>query len=125
MSVHPSDSRTRQIVGFDELEHLFVQRQWSLRKCIQQRQDLPPVPDPAAGDLAHHEGVARDLPALEATREPRIAPAKVIDPDRGIDEHYETLRALRRRMGLSCLSVEPSEANRRALSRLISASKPA
>lgn len=53
-----------------------------------------------------------------------IAFAKVKYPYRSIDENHADFPILRRRIGRMLFSVPPKSANRFALSRAISASKP-
>ena len=79
----------------------------------------------AAGELALDEGVAGDVRFLEACRQPRASAAQMIDPHGGVDEDHAEVATRLRRMRRSCFSLPPSAARRLALSRAMSASRPA
>jgi len=57
---------------------------------------------------------------FQQTRQRRVAPTEVVDPDRAVDRHHR-LPCLRRGTARSFGSLPPSLARRRALSRSISA----
>jgi hypothetical protein len=124
MHVDPSESPAHQPVPFHQGQHFFVLRHRHLRQRRQEREDLLPCSEVPARQLAEDEGVAGDLSGIEASAQPRVAPPEVIDPNGGVDEHYRPA-ARRRGTGRSPLSEAPRAARRRALSRAMSAARPA
>jgi len=95
----------------------------SLWQRRQQSKDLSPVPQVPTRELTNHEGMADYLPLVEKLNELRVAPGQMVDPNRGIDEDHQAAER-RRRIDRSELSVPPSLARRRALSKAIKASRP-
>ena len=72
--------------------------------------------------------MAEHLSVNEKAGEPMIGHAQVVDPDRCIDQNHADFRAtldLRRGLERAFVSEPPNAANRMALSRAMSASKPA
>ncbi len=87
MSIDPADAATHEAVGLDEKQHLPVVDDRRVREGSQEGQDLAPPPEVPAGELADHERVSPHLPGAQALGQRLVASAKMIHPDRGVDEH--------------------------------------
>jgi hypothetical protein len=83
-------------------------------------EDIVALPEIAKCHFTYNERVHQDLSAIEKLRQFSLTSAQVIDPNRCVDQNH--LDAGRRRgTAFSFGSVPASLANRRALSRSISA----
>ena len=125
MGIHPADAGTGQVAPGHQREHLLVLRH-RYRTAARRRwaQRLLSPPQAAQRQLPDHEGMRPPPhPASSRRRQTGVASRQVIDPNRGVDQHQPTGR--RRRGACSPGCVPPRAASRRALSRAISASRPA
>jgi len=110
--------------SLQEIQHLFIFRNLRLRQGPQQAQDLSPVTQCPTGQLAYDKGVAEYLLLIEQRPQPLTSFAKMLNPNRCIDQNHAGRLARRLRIGRSPFSVPPSSAKRRALSFDIKASRP-
>src|SRR5712692_6412674 len=129
MDVHPAHAAASEVVSVDELEGLVVAGGLCPRHFLEKTEHLGAPLQPAERQLTHDERVDENEPALQKGREPRVAFAQMIDPDRCVDENQRGVlpegRARRRGARRRSLSEPPSAASLRALSRAIKASRPA
>jgi hypothetical protein len=123
MHVDISDTSTHQRLLLDEFQHLGVGCNRRVWQPSEKAQNLFTIADISARELANDERVNQDLVTLEQGDEVWLTSAKVIDPDRSVDENHDDLGLL---LGIAFNpgSVPPSLARRLALSRAISAFKP-
>src|SRR5216683_3079173 len=120
MSIDVADPDPEQGVLVDEMSDFLIRRDFGLRQVRQGIQNEIALPQPSQGQLTRHERMSKNLTSFEEGGELPVACAQMIDPDRRIDQDHG--RVGRRRGGTFNLdSVPPRRANRRALSRSISA----
>lgn len=122
MHIDPADASTVEPLSLDEPEELTLLDHWRPRQGCQKVEHLASVPKVPAGKLANCERMDDSDPTLQIVGQPWFTLAKVLDPDRRIDDHAEA-RRLRgdERVG----SEPPRAASRRALSRSTKAWRPA
>lgn len=89
MRVDPPNPGSRQGGRLKELEHLVVVRDGGERERSQQRQHLCTVAQVSAGKLTDHEWVGPDLSVVEFGGKGRVPAAEVLDPNRGVDQHWQ------------------------------------
>jgi hypothetical protein len=58
-----------------------------LGESREERQDVGPAVEGAAGELADHEGMGPRLPRVQTLDECAVATAEVVDPDGSVDQH--------------------------------------
>ena len=118
MCVDVADAASHQFVPFDEVEHLIVRCHRQLRQSLEQMDHAHARFQVAAGTFPDYERVGRSLARLLDPDDQRIASAKVIYPNRRVQQNHFPLASLRRHTGgLSAASVPPKRANLLALSR--------
>jgi len=88
MGIDPADAPSVQSIALHELEDFGMLHLRRRRERAKQTEDLAPVPQGSACQFADDKGVSEDLPMLEQTSERSAAHAKVIDPDRCVDEDH-------------------------------------
>jgi hypothetical protein len=129
MDIDPADAAARKLVAVDELEGLVMIRRLRSRHLPKKAEDFRPSLQPTERQLTQDERVDENQPVAQESLKPRVASAQMVDPDRGIDQDQRcSLRVRReRRWGArrKPFSEPPRAASRRALSRAISASRPA
>jgi hypothetical protein len=109
----------------DEREHEGVRDDGQRRKGMEQLQDFVAPRQLTECKLADDERMAHHLAVLEPPHQLAIRPAKMVDPDGGVDERHRG-RAGRLRLGARArLSDPPRAARRAALRSAISARSPA
>ena len=87
VDVDPPYTLRHELTRLDEVEDLLMIEQRRVRQGCQEPQDLSPSLQGPAGEFADHEGMRPHLAGVQAIRQEVIAPAEVIDPDGGVDEH--------------------------------------
>jgi hypothetical protein len=131
VGVDPSDAAARESVPFDELQNFGMLCGVGLRQLREEPEDLGAPSQVAERQFADHERVKENEPVLEEGREPGVSTPQVIDPEGRVDQDQRLALGLRtgagrrRRGSRRPFSVPPSAASRRALSRAMSASRPA
>jgi hypothetical protein len=126
MHVDPAQAATHEATGHDEVQDFVEARRRNLRHCREQLQKPGAVGQAAAGKFTDDESVGRNLHGFQVMHKGGIPLAQVIYPDRGINQHAFYRLALRLRgTAFRLFSVPPNAARRRALSRAMSASRPA
>ena len=120
MDIDISDAEFGQSLPLDEFEDLIVGRGTGLGQVSQGSKNDPPRMQITQREFADDKWMCQDLPGVEEGCELPIARAQMLYPDRRIGQDHE--RAGRRRGGAFSLgSVPARRANRRALSRSMSA----
>ena len=87
MRVNPPDAAPGEPVGLYELNDLSVLRHLHLRQGREEVQNLASATQGPARQLPDDEGMAPDAPLAEASGQSRMAPPKVVHPDRCVNEH--------------------------------------
>jgi hypothetical protein len=121
MSIDVPDPDPEQGVLVDEMSDFLIRRDFGLRQVRQGIQNEIALPQPSQGQLTRHERMSKNLTSFEEGGELPVACAQMIDPDRRIDQDHGRVVGRRRGVTFNLASVPPSRANRRALSRSISA----
>jgi hypothetical protein len=124
VNVNVSDALAIKPVPLNIAEYFLGLRNRCGRKLLEQFQNQCTICQVTAGNLAHHKRMHYRVPAFELIGEHSITPAKVIDPHRCVYENQVLVPWRRRGATLSSGWLPPSFANRRALSRSISALRP-
>jgi hypothetical protein len=127
VQIHITEPAAHELVCIQQRQRLGMRDHPAGRKLAQQGQDLLALPEISGCQLPYHERVTRHSVGEQQRFEPSIAPAKVIHPGRGVDQDHSRERGAERRLGTgrSPGSEAPRAASRRALSRAMSASRPA
>jgi hypothetical protein len=127
MHVDPTKSSPHQTTTFDKRKNFVVIRDGNDPQRTQEVEQLGSVRQMPARQLPYDEGMYLHLIRVELSGELRVPLSQVLNPNRGIDEHgnYFFVPVLLRGTARSARSVPPRAARRRALSRAMSASKPA
>src|SRR5229473_6214578 len=126
MHVDPAEAATHEAMCHDEAQDFVVARRRNLRHCREQRQKLVAVGQTAARQFTDDERMSRNLHGFQELHKGRILLAQVVYPYRRINQHAFYRPAVRLRgMAFRLLSVPPNAARRRALSRAMSATRPA
>ena len=123
--IHPAQPGAVQSIPLHELKNLGVVRRFRRRQLPKQGNDLDAVPQIPTGQLADHKRMAQHVIVQEQSLQPRDALAEMVHPDRRVDQDHPRCPDRLLRIGASDVSVPPSSASRRALSRATSASRPA
>src|SRR5271165_6903995 len=120
MDIDMADALPKQMVAADEVQDLHISGDADLRQVRQSIQDNGAPAEIAEGEFADDKGVRQRPSCIEQVDE-RLAPgAEMVYPNRGIDQNHAG-RDRRRGGAFNPLSLPPSFASRRALSRSISA----
>ena len=122
MGVHIPDTASEDRAAIDEMQNFFIGRNVRTRQSPKIFQNNSPLAELAQREFADDERMNQNLTAFKKIREPVLVPAEMIHPDRRIDKDHAG-SGRRRGAGVKSGSVPPSRANRRALSRSISAVK--
>jgi hypothetical protein len=129
MDIHQANAAARKLVAVDELEGLVMVRHLGSGHLPEKAEDLRASLQPAERQLTEDERVDENEPVAQKRLQPRVASAQMVDPDRRIDQDQRgalrVRRARRRGARRKAFSEPPRAARRRALSRAISASRPA
>ncbi len=88
--INVSETLPHQPMLLDKPEDLVVPCRPNKREGMQQRKNVRPVLEVAAGKLSNDEWVTEDLTLLQRLFEPHIPSSQVVDPDRGIDKDHVT-----------------------------------
>ena len=124
MHVDVADAFSVKAVTLDESENLLAISHHGGGQILKQFQDRRAIREASASDLSEYKGMHDDDTALEQIGELRIALAKVIDPDRRVDQDQDEVSWRLRGAAFSWGWVPPSRARRRALSRSMRALRP-
>lgn len=81
MHIHIAKAQTHQLMHLDEMKDFLVFCLCGCGKRLEQRKNLFPVLEEAAGQLAHDKWVAGNLPVCQEIFESGIAGSKMCDPD--------------------------------------------
>jgi hypothetical protein len=120
MDIDISDPESGQSLPLDKFENLPIGRGTGLGQVCQGSKNDPPRMQITQREFADDKWMCQDLPGVEKGCELPVARAQMLHPDRRIGQDHE--RAGRRRGGAFSLGwVPPRRANRRALSRSMSA----
>ena len=116
LGVDVADAGSCETLPIDEAQDLLVGGHRGLGKPLQKADHLAATTEVAQAEIPSDPRMAEDGSALKKPAECRVAGAKVVDPDRGVDQDH---RDADRRRGISVNfgSLPPSRASRRALSR--------
>ena len=125
MDVDVPDAFAVQGAALDELQDLVAIGHHSGRQVLQQFEYRLAVAQTSTRDLAHHERMHHDGRALKQVDKPRIATAKVIDPNGRVDQNQAGFPVRLRGAAFNAGCVPPNLARRLALSRSMSAFNPA
>lgn len=87
VSVNPADSAAHQTVPLNERQHLIVASHWHMRQALKQGQHFSAAVQRAARQFTNDEWVRFHFSPVEQITERRVAPTKVIHPDRRINQH--------------------------------------
>jgi len=120
VSIDIADAAPKEFPLVNEMEHLRIRGNVDLRQFAHGAKHSVAPTQIAERQFPDDERVRHHLPAVEEPRQAAVADTQMVDPDRGIDQDH--LAADRRRgTGFKAGSVPARRANRRALSRSISA----
>ena len=120
MGVNITYSEPKQEISIDETQNLPIRGNARARQGFQGLQNHLALPKIAKRDLADHERVRKYLAVLKQTNKGRIGCPQMVDLYRRVDNDQrgcDRLRGTARNRG----SLPPNRANRRALSRSMSA----
>jgi hypothetical protein len=87
MSVNPADSPTHEAVALNKRQHLIVAAHRHTWQALKQQQYFRAAMQRAARQFANDERVAFNFFPAEQGTQRRVAPAEMIHPDRGINQH--------------------------------------
>jgi hypothetical protein len=110
--------------SFHKMYDFFMIRHTSLRQSRQQTENLLPIPQRPAGQLADNERMTEDLLVIEQRLKALAPLSELLDPHRSVHESHAGLARRRLGIGRSCFSVPARLAKRRALSLETKASSP-
>jgi len=123
--VDESEPAPREPSRFDEPKHLVVFDDTRLRQLLKQRNDLGPIREVPADELADHEGMTEDFGSLKKGSQLGASLRQMRNPDRRVDQdQHQLLDARRLGIARRFFSVAPSSANRLLDSRAMRASRP-
>ena len=87
VDVGPAQTGPHQTVGPDERQHVAMLGQGSLGQSGEKAQDLVPSLQVSTSELTDDERMAPDLAPFESLAQRQALLPKVVDPDRGVDQH--------------------------------------
>ena len=93
MHVNPAETSTIQAIRTHEVHDLRVLGKWRARERFQQGDDLRAICNGTAGQFADDEGVTKHVTISKKRTEFVITPAKMINPNRSINQRHEFLFA--------------------------------
>ena len=126
MNVDPAEAAAHQAMALYEREHLMVRRNGHGGQCVEKTEDFFTLAEIAATELADYERMRPDDAVVQLRDKRGVPAAQMVDPYGRVGEQVDYFEGeRRRRTGRSRFSTPPRAARRRALSRAISASKPA
>ena len=85
MDIDVSKAGSEQSFTLDEVQHLGTLRDDRLRQSAERVQDNRGLAQGTGREFAQYERVAKDPGAAQQASQDRVAPTKMIDPDRGIN----------------------------------------
>lgn len=88
MGVNPAHTRAGQLVSVNQVHHFVVFGGSRARQLLHEMQHGASVAEPTTGQLANDKGMREHFASLERRREPRVVLAKVINPNRGVDQQH-------------------------------------
>jgi hypothetical protein len=104
----------------DEMQYLLVRGDDGLWHALQSVRDMTAWFQMAQRKFTNYKGMYQDLTSIKQLSESGVAPAQMIDPNRGVDQNH--LGGARRRLGATNRGwLPPKRAMRRAASRSMSA----
>lgn len=109
-----------QGVGSNEVQHLVIMSRLRTRQIAQVLQHNRPQSRAAQSEFSEHERVQQHAITQQHLDQRRLTTAKMVDPDRGIDQNHAA-RGRRRGTDVIPGSLPPNRANRAAASRAINA----
>lgn len=120
MRIHKPNPQPKQPFRFNKPHHLRIHRNSHPRQRRQIPQHLRPIGKIPQRQFAQHKRMHQHQPLQQQSLQPRLTPAKMLNPNRAIRQNHA--RSARRR-GTSAKSgsLPPSRASRRAASRCTSA----
>jgi hypothetical protein len=124
MNIDVSDAFAVKLVSFDVAKDFVRFGNRRLRQLLEQFQDQRAIGEAATGNLTNNERVHDHIVAFKESCKSRIAAAKMVDPDRRVDQDQDAVLCRRRGATLRPGWLPPSLARRLALSRSMSAFRP-
>jgi len=99
MRIDPADAASVQSAAFHQAQNFVVLRDATLWNGGQQPEDFIPIPYVTARDLSNNKRVRQHQSVVEENLEPLNSGAKVLHPDRCIDENHAARLGRLRRIG--------------------------
>ncbi len=124
MCIYQSNTFSVKLVTRDEMNNLLMVGDRRTRQSCKHAEDFISVFNISTGKFAHNERMTGNLTFVQECNQFVVSCAEVLDPYRSIGKNHASSPGLLRLTGLRFLSVPPSAAKRRALSREINASSP-
>jgi hypothetical protein len=125
MNIDIPNALAMQDAVLDEPQNFVALSHHGGRQIQEQFQDRHALVQTSASNLANHKRMHHDDRSFQQVDKPRIAPAKVIDPHGRVDQNQTGLPLRLRGAAFNLGCVPPNRARRLALSRSMSAFKPA